>query len=248
MSDAARSYNNQTNKPKTLFGKTVSFPFVLFGVLCGSLFLSIVVEWLGMYFFWQDQGYHHAEQMFYSELENLSENFTQSIILSDPLQTIEWLIKTVYEWLFVKTGLSDQVQTIVIPKDTDSWRKMTFRENINLAFNSVHDYSVAAAFTAMTFLVRVLVLCLSIPLFILALFVGLIDGLVRRDIRKFSAGRESGFIYHRAKSLLMPILTLPWVIYLALPISVSPLWILLPSATLLSIVMNIAVGSFKKYL
>lgn len=29
---------------------------------------------------------------------------------------------------------------------------------------------------------------------------------------------------------------------------ISPLWILLPSATLLSIVMNIAVGSFKKYL
>ncbi len=82
----------------------------------------------------------------------------------------------------------------------------------------------------------------------MAAFVGLVDGLVRRDIRRFGAGRESGFIYHRARASLIPLAVLPWVTYLALPVSVSPLLILLPSAVLLGVAMDIAAGSFKKYL
>ncbi len=54
-----------------------------------------------------------------------------------------------------------------------------------------------------------------------AAFVGLVDGLVRRDIRRFGAGRESGFIYHRARAGLIPLAVLPWVAYLALPVSVT---------------------------
>ena len=83
---------------------------------------------------------------------------------------------------------------------------------------------------------------------VLAAIVGFVDGLVRRDIRRFGAGRESGFIYHRAKATLVPLLVLPWVLYLALPVSVSPLLILLPSAVLLGLAVNIATSSFKKYL
>ena len=93
-----------------------------------------------------------------------------------------------------------------------------------------------------------LVLVLTLPLFMMAAFVGFVDGLVRRDVRKFGAGRESGFIYHRAKASLMPLAILPWVIYLALPISVHPLMILLPSAVLLGLATNLTAGSFKKYL
>lgn len=68
------------------------------------------------------------------------------------------------------------------------------------------------------------------------------------NIRRFGAGRESGFIYHRAKASLIPLAVLPWVTYLALPVSVNPLLILLPSAALLGVAMDIAAGSFKKYL
>lgn len=62
---------------------------------------------------------------------------------------------------------------------------------------------IAAGFTVLTFIVRLLVLVLKLPPFLLAVFVGLVDGLVRRNIRKFGAGRESGFVYHRAKAALM---------------------------------------------
>ena len=33
---------------------------------------------------------------------------------------------------------------------------------------------------------------------------GLVDDLVRRDLHKFGARRESSFIYHRAKRLILP--------------------------------------------
>ncbi|TWR13338.1 TIGR03747 family integrating conjugative element membrane protein, partial [Xanthomonas vasicola] len=89
---------------------------------------------------------------------------------------------------------------------------------------------------------------ITLPLIFTAAFVGLIDGLVRRDVRRFGAGRESGFIYHRAKASLMPLVVLPWVTYLALPISVHPLLILLPSAALLGWAVSLTAGSFKKYL
>lgn len=46
----------------------------------------------------------------------------------------------------------------------------------------------------------------------------------------------------------MPLAVLPWVIYLALPMSLHPLLILLPAAVSLGLAMNIAAGSFKKYL
>ncbi|NMG04534.1 TIGR03747 family integrating conjugative element membrane protein, partial [Azoarcus taiwanensis] len=110
------------------------------------------------------------------------------------------------------------------------------------------SYLIAAAFTTLTFLVRLLVLVLTLPLFLLAAFVGLVDGLVRRDIRRFGAGRESGFVYHRAKAALMPLAVLPWVIYLALPVSLHPLLVLLPGAMLLGLAVNITASSFKKYL
>lgn len=235
-------------KPKTLIGKVISLPCALFGIACGSLLLSVVFEWIGLYFFWSELGWHHAEEMFYHELEQLSSTFTQSIVLSDPVQFTHKTIQWVHEWLFVKSGIVEQFNTVVTPQDYDSARKLTFKQYLNVAINDFQNYLLAAAFTVLTFIVRVFILMLSMPLILLAIFVGFIDGLVKRDIRRFVAGHESGFVYHRAKAFIVPTLTLPWVIYLALPISISPLLIMLPCALLSGIVMNITAASFKKYL
>lgn len=66
---------------------------------------------------------------------------------------------------------------------------------------------------------------------------------VKQDV--FAA---EGFVYHWACATLMPLAVLPWVIYLALPVSVPPLLILLPSAGLLGVATDVAASSFKKYL
>lgn len=112
----------------------------------------------------------------------------------------------------------------------------------------LEDFILASLFVTLTFAVRLIILILALPLFALAALTGLVDGLVHRDLRKFGAGRESSFIYHRAKRLIIPALSAPWLLYLALPVSLHPLWVLLPSAGLLGLAVAITSGTFKKYL
>ncbi|WP_328716716.1 DUF4400 domain-containing protein [Halomonas elongata] len=75
-----------------------------------------------------------------------------------------------------------------------------------------------------------------------------VDGLVRRDLRRFGAGRESAFIYHHAKRAVTPIFIIGWLIYLSVPFSFHPNVFLLPCAVLFGLMISIATGSFKKYL
>ncbi|CAI1233071.1 TIGR03747 family integrating conjugative element membrane protein [Serratia ficaria] len=249
MNDPASTAQRQQNRQQGLIAGIVTLPFRLFGVLCGSLLLCIVIECVGMHLFWPEQGWQHAQGMLNYEQAQLSGHFTRSALVQEPGRTAQWLVEQVYEWIFVKTGLLEWMRNAANQASAPSQSTTRdFRYYISQAYVWIESYLIAAAFTTLVFIVRLLVLVLTLPLFLMAAFVGLVDGLVRRDIRRFGAGRESGFIYHRAKASLMPLAVLPWVIYLALPLSVSPLLILLPSAVLLGLATDIAAGSFKKYL
>ena len=243
----------EQNQRQGLIVGTITLPFRLLGVLIGSLLFSIVVECVGMHLFWKDQGWRHSRQMLQYELGHLSNHFTRSVVVQEPGRTAHQLVDTGYEWVFVRSGLlertsqtAERARAPSLGKSQDGVRN--FRYYISQVYVWAESYLIAAAFTTLTFLVRLLVLVLTLPLILTAAFVGLIDGLVRRDVRRFGAGRESGFIYHRAKASLMPLAVLPWVTYLALPISVHPLVILLPSAALLGLAVSLTAGSFKKYL
>jgi integrating conjugative element membrane protein (TIGR03747 family) len=249
MSDPAVVAQRQQAQRRGFLASAITLPFRFFGVLCGSLLLCILIEWVGMHLFWPEQGWHHAQDMVHYELDQLSTYFTRSVVVEEPGRTAHRLIEGVYEWVFVKSGLLDWVQGASARAHADGQGTVrNFRHYVGKFYALSESYLIAAAYTVLVFLVRLLVLCLVLPLFLMAAFVGLVDGLVRRDIRRFGAGRESGFIYHRAKATLMPLVVLPWAIYLALPTSVSPILILLPSAFLLGVAMDIAAGSFKKYL
>lgn len=94
--------------------------------------------------------------------------------------------------------------------------------NQNLSYELYYYFSIyiqATAYITMTFILRLTLLILTMPLFGLSVLVGLVDGLVRRDIRRFGSGYESGFIYPHAKRTISPIFVTAW---LALPFSVHP--------------------------
>lgn len=249
MKEPAATAQQQQARQRGLIASLVTLPWRLFGVLCASLLLSIVIECVGMHLFWPDQGWRHAQGMLEYELDQLSTHFTRSAVVQEPGRTARWLVEGAYEWIFVKTGLLEWIRDASAQASAPSRSSSRdFRYYLSQIYVWTESYLIAAAFTTLTFLVRLLVLVLTLPLLLLAAFVGLVDGLVRRDIRKFGAGRESGFVYHRAKAALMPLVELPWVIYLALPVSVHPLLVLLPGAMLLGLATNIAAASFKKYL
>ncbi len=249
MSDAASTAQREQNRRQGLIVGTITFPFRLLGVLVGSLLFSILMECIGMHLFWKDQGWQHSQQMLQYELGHLSKHFTRSVVVQEPGRTAHALVDTAYEWVFVRSGLLERMsQTAERARAPSQGQARNFRYFISQVYVWTESYLIAAAFTTLTFLVRLLILALTLPLIFTAAFVGLIDGLVRRDVRRFGAGRESGFIYHRAKASLMPLAVLPWVTYLALPVSVHPLLILLPSTALLGLGISLTAGSFKKYL
>lgn len=249
MSDTASTAQRQQNQRRGLIVGLIGLPFRVFGVLVASLLISILVECIGMHLFWKDQGWYHAQAMLQYELGHLSAHFTRSAIIKEPGRTAHQLVETSYAWTFVKTGLIDKMsETAQRARAPSQKQKRDFRYFISRAYVWAERYLVAAAFTVLTFLVRLLVLVLTLPLVLSAVLVGLVDGLVRRDVRRFGAGRESGFVYHRAKAALMPLVVLPWMVYLALPISVHPLLILLPSTAVLGFAVALTASSFKKYL
>ncbi|MGP3790523.1 TIGR03747 family integrating conjugative element membrane protein [Pseudomonas sp. B392_1p] len=249
MRDPANTAQRQQIQQRGLVANLITLPLRMLGVLLGSLLLSIIIECGGMHLFWPEQGWRHAQNMLNYELNHLSSHFVRSAVVQEPGHTAHQLVDGAYEWVFVKTGLLDWMsQAATQARAPSQTATRDFRYYISQVYVWSESYLIAAAFTVLTFIVRLLVLVLTLPLFIMAAFVGMVDGLVRRDVRKFGAGRESGFVYHRAKASLIPLAVLPWIIYLTLPISVHPLLVLLPSAALLGAAVCITASSFKKYL
>ncbi len=102
--------------------------------------------------------------------------------------------------------------------------------------------------TVQTFAVRLTVLLLATPVFFLFGLVGLAEGLMHRDLRRWGGGRESSFLYHHSKKFLAPSIIAAWMLYLAMPFSVHPNFIVLPFVTLFAVGVAMTTGSFKKYL
>jgi len=226
-----------------LFSSAISLVLRIIGLLMASLLFSILTEVVGLLLFWGDQGWRHSQAMLDSELGWLSEHFKASLILQQPGQTIVQILDFLNQWLLVKTGFADFAR-----QARGSSQGNGFWSWINQLYVSIEDFVLAAVYVTFTFAVRLTILVLAIPLFLLATLTGFVDGLMHRDLRKFGAGRESSFVYHRAKRAVIPLLIVPWVIYLSLPFSLNPMAVFLPCAVMLGITTAITATTFKKYL
>ena len=226
----------------TLLGKLLSLPGALLGLLLVSLLCSLLIEFAGLLWFWPEQGWRHSQAMLHAELGWLGEQFPRSLLLKDPAAstriTLDWLQAALFE----RSGMLDYAS-----QARANHHERSLTGLLAQLYLLTEDFVLASLFITLTFVVRLTILTLALPLFALAALTGLVDGLVRRDLRKFGAGRESSFIYHRAKRLIIPAISAPWLLYLALPVSLHPLWVLLPSAALLGVAVAITAGTFKKY-
>ena len=247
MGDPASVAQQQQARQQGLLTGLITLPLRFIGVLFGSLLLCLLIELIGLHLFWPDQGWRHAQAMMTFELQQLSTHFTRSVMVQEPGRSAYRLVAWLHQTLLLDSGLLDWLKRM---------NEQTQAANTAIGFNTtlahavvyLERYMLAGFYTLATFLLRLLVLAMTLPLFVLAALTGLVDGLVRRDLRRFCADRESGFLYHRARATILPLAVLPWVVYLALPVSLHPLWILLPTAVMLALAVDVTVGSFKKYL
>lgn len=251
MADIAERAEQQQEGQKTFLGAVFAAPFQFIGVMFGSLLGAIIVEWLCMYFFWPDAGWRHAQRMFEYELGWLSQDLLRSVVIKEPGRTAAWLTQTVYDWLVINTGLQENISELTRYGRISEMQpagNVDLRYQIDRTMNGIQDYALASLYTLLTFCVRMVILTLTTPLFLLAAFTGFVDGLVKRDLRKFGYGRESSFLYHKARKTIIPLTLAPWTIYLTIPISMNPLLIFLLGAVLLNVSVSITASSFKKYL
>lgn len=212
-----------------------------------TLCFSIATEWAGMATgFWDEAGTQHSQAMLEQELSVLNANFRRSVIVEQPVQFARRFANNFYDLIFRKTGIESLI--LALAKPTPGVNDGRFRQRLRHYYQLVEDYILAAMLITQVFAVRLAVLILALPAFVLLGLMGLTDGLVQRDIRRWSGGRESSFIYHWAKKVLYPALILPWILYLAIPSSLHPNLIVLPFAILFAVSVRVMASTFKKYL
>lgn len=225
------------------------WPWKLVGMILASLFLSLIVEYIGITFFWPEMGAAHSQQVMTTEMGYLSSDFTRSLLLSEPSVTVTHCITFAYQWAFVDSGFVGWVQSMY-ESEMNSGNEISrqLKSASGWLAGYLQQYLLASVWVAVVTLIRVTILTLSIPLFMLVIAVAVVEGLGRRDLRRYGAGYESSFLYHRAKRLIKPAVYIPAMAYLSWPSAVYPNLLLLPAAIMLGLAITVTTASFKKYL
>ncbi len=210
-----------------------------------SLVFSIIIEWIGMVMWWPDEGLDHSRTMLASEISYLDNDFRHSVVTSDPAQFAKRFADNTYHYLFEITRFVDFIRWISPPPTVN---EQGLRPKLHKIFNPIAEFVIAMMQVTQVFSVRLAILTLAMPIFLLFSLVALVDGLVQRDLRRWGGGRESSFVYHYAKKAALPLVVLAWVTYLSLPFSLHPTFVVLPFATLFALTVAVTASTFKKYL
>lgn len=204
-------------------------------------FFSVLLEWLGMALgWWELPGARHAEQLVHTELAWLGRDFATATAGSRPH---EWAYRGA-AWLYRGSGVGLLLDWVVDPEPA-RWAAL---EALRARLLDAGEYLLAAGFITQLIGARLAVVLLSLPVFLLAAVVGLIDGLVQRDLRRFGGGAESSFLYHHLKKVLKPLVWGPVLIYMATPWSLHPSAVFVPPALLFGWLIAKTAARFKKYL
>uniref|UniRef100_UPI00261E67CF DUF4400 domain-containing protein n=1 Tax=uncultured Vibrio sp. TaxID=114054 RepID=UPI00261E67CF len=125
---------------------------------------------------------------------------------------------------------------------------------LSLEFHGVLAFATAywhgVVYVTLALFVRVALLFLSWPLFLLAIFLGAFDGLVSRQRRTAFMGRETETTHYYARRSVFITMMVAGYLWLFIPgiWSVSPIFFLLPAAAVTGLLVRASVASYKKYL
>ncbi|EBS5930376.1 TIGR03747 family integrating conjugative element membrane protein [Salmonella enterica subsp. enterica serovar Saintpaul] len=231
-------------KPGLLWLLLWRLPWHIAGILFASLLLSLLVEYAGLVLWWPEQGAQHARTMMETELRFLSADFTRSLVMSQPSVTVMSWVREGYRWLAENIMPASPLNN---GNSGNLFTQMAAASGTWLAVQ-LRVFLEATLYITVVFVVRVSILLLSLPLFVMAAAVAMVEGLSLRDLRRYGAGYESSFLYHHARGLIKPSLVYPCMAYLSWPAAAYPNAFLLPSAMLFGMVLTVQASTFKKYL
>ncbi|SEP17866.1 TIGR03747 family integrating conjugative element membrane protein [Aquisalimonas asiatica] len=212
-----------------------------------ALLFSILAEWVGQTWVWPERGVEHSRMMLEREAAYINQDFHRSAIpgVGEPAAYVQQFADVAYEGLIKATGVEWLLDWLARPPDPEGGR---FQRALRSGYAAAEPYVLSAITITQVFALRLGVLTLAMPVFVLFALVAVVDGLVQRELRRWGGGRESSFVYHHAKRLMAPSIAMAWVVYLAMPVPVHPNWVILPFAVLNAVTVAITASRFKKYL
>lgn len=212
-----------------LLGWIALLPGVLVGFCLGAWMLAIALEWLGDAFFWRNICASHSEQVLQATWQWWRGSAGAPV----------WLVE---DLAIVSDTLQQGIAALIASLNGQSG--LFWTETVT---TMIRCALLSAGNVTLTFLLRLAILLQALPLFTLTIIIGLVDGLVRRDLRRFGAGHESGFVYHHARRMISSSLIATGLVWLALPQFLTPEYFGVLSSVIVGLAVSFAIGAFKKY-
>lgn len=213
-----------------LLGWIALLPGVLVGFCLGAWMLAIALEWLGNAFFWRNTCASHSGQVLQATWQWWPRSSGAPV----------WLVENL---ALASDTLQQGIAALIAPLNGQSG--LFWTETVTTVIRCA---LLSTANVTLTFLLRLAILLQALPLFALTIVIGLIDGLVRRDLRRFGAGHESGFVYHHARRMISSSLVVTGLVWLTVPVFLEPEYVLIPAAAGIGLAVFLTISSFKKYI
>ena len=153
-----------------------------------ALLFSILTEWVGMVFWWPDEGLQHSRSMLEAEIGYLDSDFRRSVVTSGPAEFAKAVADNAYYALFEFTRAVDVIAWLSVPPTPN---ESGLRPRLHELYAPVAEFVIAGMQVTQVFSVRLANLALAMPVFVLFSLVALVDGFVKRDLRRWGGGRES---------------------------------------------------------
>lgn len=156
---------------------------------------------------------------------------------------IRTLTDTLYQIVFGWSGMDALVRRAADPTPLSP-----LNEVMRSFARGVWVFLETAAVGLKLFALRLGVLVLALPLFLVTAIAAGSDGMITWYLRRAGAGRESGFIYHRAKRCAALLVLALWLTYLVPPVTMDPRWVIPPFLICVAVTVRVMVAYFKKYI
>lgn len=228
--------------------------FAFFAITVTSWFMGFLIAVLGPMALWEQDSLAHTRALVMEDLGHI-DAAPRSLLIDDTkgfsLMVISFVQKP-YEALGIlkwyQSAHAQQGQSTQQSVSDKGLNKQTFA-NASRVFNQVISSGlVLSMFVLQDTLLRESIAVFALPAFLLACLLGLVDGLIRRDLRRWGGGRESSFIYHHAKRYTVWALTGGFALYLTWPFGgFNPSLMILVFTALVALTLSTTVASFKKY-
>lgn len=228
---------------KPLWSRVLGGVSSFFLMLFLAWLFSVVVEWIGMVFFWPEEGAMRSYNMITTELTFLNDDFKSGFLGLAPVDFARWSASRLDYYLFEWTNFRNFIAWGINPTTDASNFRFTIATIILISI----EYISALINVTQVFGIRLAVAILTTPIFILFGIAALIDGLVYRELRRYGGANESSFIYHKVKPWIKPAFITTWFIYLGAPFSIHPNFVFIPAAAIFSLAIFYTAGMFKKY-